>query len=321
MKDDYSLLPGKELEALVSLSKGIPFLLDRCDLVSPDTSFILYGIGSFYNYDIKSSGLTSKYFNLKGIFSIYKNISSGQNTRVIKEKLRDIIDENFLRRDVLSDYLLNQALSKENFLFTEQAYQEVRKKSGQFMESIEKMLGRKTRILPPGFKKRHFPKSNRRKDPSQEFLLISKGFEETVNHLEDYECASEMRKILEEVEKRIEGKKNIENGITTIGINDIFGNVFNNNKILLSTERFRLKEGRFDEDIIDTILSNGDKVGIISCDYKDFRQKIQTVMEFRKKHRLPNPEVFLLEPRKGLVSYDLMEFSNTDFSLRYLGRA
>ena len=319
----YSLPPGKELERLLSLSEGIPSLLDTCDLVSPDSSFILYGIDGFYNYGVTSLDRycrnKSKYFNINRLFDIYADISSGKNTRTELKELRDVLDENLLKEDVFLDFLLNQALQRDNFVFTERVYNETRHVCNIVKNRIDKFLEKKHRILPPGFKKRRFPTSMKH-DPSKEFLLESGGFGRTISYLDD-QCRSEAVEVLEETMKRLEGERGDNGGINVVGMNNLFDNVYNYNKILPSTRRFGSNEHRYDEDIIDTMLSNGKRVGIISCDYKDFKRKIQEVMEYRRRHELPNPEVFLLEPIMGLISYNLLEFSTEDFSPKYLKRS
>lgn len=322
-----SLPPGKELEALLSLTEGVPFLLKRCDVVSPDSSFILYGTENFFTYGMRSlypyCARNSKYFHLRRLFDLYVDISHGVNTRINLGEIRDVLDENFLKLDIFFDFLLNDALQRENFMFTEIAYHECRNVCNKLKDKMDIILEKKVDILPPGFMKRKFPYSKYKGAKFGEFQSAFGGYGKTISHLnkQDLSAITQATEILDEIVKRLKGDKDEYRKIKTIGLDDIFDFVFKNKKILPSEGRFDLRENCFDEDIIDTTLSNGEKVGIISCDYKHFRQKIPRVMEVRRqKLKLLNQEVFLLEPRRGLRGYDLSNFSVPGVPPIYLKR-
>ncbi len=307
-----SLPPGKELETLACLSEGMEPLFENCDLVSPDSNFILCGIGGFYNYGVQSLAqygrmFNSKYFELEDLFNMYVDISSGQNTRIDKKELRNAVDENFLRVDVILDYLLTQALPRDHFLVTEQAYHEIGNVCARIKKQIEQKLEQKNKISPKHFRKRYAPPSMRKGDFTKGLLLTNRGYGKTIRYLNE-ECATEIREILKELGTRIDA------------INEIRSNVYENRKILLSNERFSPLVDDGDIIIINTALDHGERVGIISSD-KDFERKIPEIMQSRKRDRLLNPHVFLLAPKRGLLGYDLMEYSNEDFSSRYLKRA
>jgi len=275
----------QELQLKV-LSEGIPFLLERCEVISPDTSFVVTGLS---NWHADPSSWMARYSNspsraaivpaaVMGIFeSIVLGTEDGINlddlystingcTSVSHSTLRALIDLEQNGRLVLSPHTLA----------------EVRESHRVTSKNIENFCRVYSIIMETGYSRRMYER-----DPISAVSLGDKRKKFFQSLYVEY-----VRELIEITNTNLESLEYL------LGVVDVNGRTLRESFLFLDP----------DKKIIDSSLDALKPVGIITCD-SHFPLKTRQVIRTRRTSKLKVPKTHLMLVENDMRTYRVYEYN------------
>lgn len=283
------LVEDDEASKLTALSKGLNRLVEDCDFIVPDTSFIIKNLFRISNYHgIKRNILryAGKYGNIDyfSLIELYKDLSivrKGNNSDEINlDEIHDGFDQNLLVLDIALGTLTSLLLDGK-IAVPSQANDELISVHNACLES--------TRIFKDIFRK-----------------MMANGYTYKMvaeNRSEAYHFAEDRKAFFKE-QYRNYIKNLIRNTIAGLEKLDMFTDLTKAKGCIVEDS------GMFtdsDRRIIDGAMELNGRVGIASCDH-DFYKKIEEVARLRRNSGLKVPNVTLMFAMRDFRGYDIRTY-------------